>query len=101
MPDLTPTDCHLLDGNREILISWNDGSRSLISGFELRWNCPCAQCIDEHTGKKLLTRKEQFSQIMINQFDAVGRYALRFLFSDGHHTGIYSYPYLRQILDQP
>jgi DUF971 family protein len=29
----------------------------------------------------------------------IGRYAVRFLFSDGHQTGLFSYGYLREIGD--
>ena len=32
--------------------------------------------------------------------ELVGHYAIRIRFSDGHHTGIYSWTYLRQLADE-
>lgn len=31
------------------------------------------------------------------RIEPVGRYAVRLVFSDGHHTGLYTWPYLREI----
>lgn len=31
------------------------------------------------------------------RIEPVGRYAVRIVFSDGHHTGLYTWPYLREI----
>jgi DUF971 family protein len=35
--------------------------------------------------------------VEIASFDWVGNYAVNFVFSDGHNTGIYTYKYLRAI----
>ena len=35
-------------------ISWNDGHESVYPVKFLRENCPCANCIDEWSGKKLI-----------------------------------------------
>lgn len=35
--------------------------------------------------------------VEITSFDWVGNYALNFIFSDGHNTGIYIYKFLREI----
>lgn len=83
--------------NQEILFNWEDDHRSLISAFELRLACPCAQCIDEMTGRKILRPEKIVKSIGISEVLAVGRYAVRFLFTDAHHTGIYSYEYLRTL----
>ena len=98
MNPLSPVDIQILQEGREILITWSDDSRCLMTAAELRWQCPCAQCVDEMSGKRLLQNKEAYRDVWIRQMEAVGRYALRFLFSDGHHTGIYSYAYLRDAI---
>jgi DUF971 family protein len=36
----------------------------------------------------------------VHGFEVVGRYAVRFIFSDGHKTGLFSFPYLLQIGDE-
>lgn len=84
-------------GERELLITWEDEHRSLYSHVYLRSLCPCAQCVDEWTGKRTV-RPEQISPSLgIAQWEPVGRYAVRFKWSDGHQTGIYSFDYLRKI----
>lgn len=35
--------------------------------------------------------------ISLRNTDLVGRYALTFVWSDGHQTGIFSFDYLRQL----
>ena len=35
--------------------------------------------------------------LMATDAELVGNYAVRIRFSDGHDTGLYSWPYLRQI----
>ena len=92
-----PVDIQPLQDGLEILITWNDDSRSVMAACELRWHCPCAQCVDEMSGKRLLRNKEDYQRVLIKQMEPVGRYALRFLFSDRHNTGIYSYSYLKTL----
>jgi DUF971 family protein len=36
----------------------------------------------------------------ISDIAIVGRYALNFIWSDGHETGIYSFRYLREFCEQ-
>ena len=40
---------------------------------------------------------KQFPGVAVIGWETVGNYALRFEFSDGHRTGLYSYDYLRQL----
>ena len=37
---------------------------------------------------------KQFPGVTVTGWEQVGNYALRFDFSDGHRTGLYSYAYL-------
>jgi DUF971 family protein len=84
-------------GDEEILMTWNDGHRSLFSFEYLRFNCPCAACRDEWTGKRLITLDKIQKGIKPSQTSPVGRYALKFRWSDGHDTGIYGFDFLRGI----
>ena len=84
-------------GETEFLISWPDGHRSLYSFFNLRLNCPCAGCRDEWTNKPLITADKIPLAVKAREIVPVGRYALRFLWSDRHETGIYSFDFLRGI----
>src|SRR5262245_44033271 len=78
-------------------IAWGDGHRCRYRAADLRRSCPCAQCVDEWTGQRMLKRETVSDQITIGDISIVGRYALSFRWSDGHDTGIYSFRYLRDL----
>ena len=84
-------------GEDEILITWDDGHRSLYSYEYLRLNCPCAACRDEWTGRRRITLDKIQKGIKPSSMAPVGRYALKFNWSDGHDTGIYGFDFLRGI----
>ena len=84
-------------GEHELLISWEDGHRSLYEFRALRLLCPCAGCVDEMSGQRTLKPEDVKEDVRAKQFLPVGNYALRFDFSDGHRTGLYSYELLRQL----
>ena len=85
------------ESDSEISISWSDGSETHYTAVELRRDCPCAACINEWTGEKMLNTASVPGDLTIKQISIVGRYALNFHFSDGHDTGIFSFAYLRKL----
>ncbi|HTH52200.1 MAG TPA: DUF971 domain-containing protein [Pyrinomonadaceae bacterium] len=82
------------ESESEISIKWSDDSESRYSAAQLRRSCPCAGCINEWTGDKMLDPATIPDDLTITSTSIVGRYALNFHFSDGHDTGIYSFKYL-------
>jgi len=64
---------------------------------DTRFMCPCAYCVDEHTGKRTLTLEKVPLEIKATGVSRVGRYAVSIAWSDGHKTGIYSYETLYQL----
>jgi len=84
-------------GETELLITWSDGHRSLYHFGHLRFYCACAGCVDEITGRRKLKSQEVPENIRLLKMEEVGHYALKFHWSDGHQTGIYSYEYLRSL----
>ncbi len=80
---------------QELEISWKDGVNSRYMARDLRLACPCAQCVEEWTGKKLLQDDKVRQDIVLLSTELVGRYALTFTWNDGHQTGIFSFKYLR------
>jgi len=89
-----PADIRMV-GEKEIMLTWEDGHRSLFETRVLRFLCPCAQCVDERTGKRILKLEQVAQNILISKYSPVGRYAVRFHFSDHHETGIYGFEFLR------
>lgn len=82
---------------RSIYIEWSDENKSLIDVVQLRKKCPCAVCIDEHTGAKKLDEQSIKDSIRPVRVYSIGRYAIGVHFNDGHKTGIYTYPLLRSL----
>ncbi len=87
------------ESDSEITIKWSDDAETRYSAPQLRRECPCAGCINEWTGEKILERSKIPDDLKFNHISIVGRYALNFHFSDGHDTGIFSFKYLRDLPD--
>lgn len=81
----------------EVLIKWSDETETRFSAAALRRACPCAGCVNEWTGEKMLDPGKISDDTTFQNIALVGRYALTFAFSDGHETGIFSFKYLRDL----
>jgi DUF971 family protein len=79
----------------ELRIAWPGGVEATVPPGRLRELCPCAGCVEEGTGKKLLDPATIPADIRPLQLNAVGNYALQVQWSDGHDTGIYTWQLLR------
>ncbi len=87
-------------------IEWKDGHRSLYSFQYLRDACPCALCDDERVkaGREPGERPKPAPGALPMftpppkpvEAAPVGKYAIRFTWSDGHEHGIYSWDFLRE-----
>lgn len=80
-------------------IVWKDGEFSEYTPRRLRLECPCAGCVDEMTGAKILVPDMVAADVHPTAIHYVGRYALQFMWSDGHSTGIYPFEFLRRLWD--
>lgn len=89
------------ESDSEISITWSDNAETHYTAVNLRRSCPCAGCVNEWTGEKMLQDLEVPEDLTISHVSIVGRYALNFHFSDGHDTGIYSFAFLRKIGEIP
>ena len=82
-------------GERDVHIIWNDGHESLFEARFLRLQCPCASCVDEMTGKRVLRDEQVSNTVSPTSIELVGRYAIRIWWDDGHSSGIYTFEFLR------
>ncbi len=85
------------ENDSEISINWSDEAETKYTAADLRRSCPCAGCINEWTGEKVLKAETVADDLSFSSISIVGRYALNFHFSDGHDTGIFSFDYLRKL----
>lgn len=95
---IAPTNIQLI-GN-EVAIAWSDGHESYLASEMLRAVSPSAANVGEtdilgqtHGGDA----RTEFPGVTVQGWEIVGNYAVRFDFSDGHRTGIFSYDYLRDL----
>ena len=84
----------------EVAIAWSDGTESYLPSEKLRAASPSAETQGERDilGQQYGgTGPRRFPGVVVLGWERVGNYALRFDFSDGHRTGIYTYDYLRKL----
>lgn len=84
----------------EVAIRWSDGAESFYTSEQLRAASPSA----ENKGERDVFGTQyggdgpgEFPGVRVLGWEQVGNYALRFGFSDGHRTGLYTYEYLRNL----
>ena len=85
----------------DVKIAWQDGHESLYPGLYLRSHCPCANCVDEWTGRPKVIPSSLPPDVRPMAINHVGRYAIQIDWSDGHTTGIYAFEQLRAICPCP
>lgn len=86
-------------GEYELRIEWDDGVAMRYNTAALRRKCPCASCIHEWTGEQILDPLSVIETVKPLRIEPVGRYALRFHWSDRHDTGLYTFDLLRSLGD--
>jgi DUF971 family protein len=94
----------------QLEITWSDGMVCKYPLSHLREACPCVECRGghqnmgrDHDPDNILTLTPKRSYVM-TEIVPIGHYALQPSWDDGHHTGIYTFDYLRRLCvldDQP
>tara|TARA_B100000700_G_scaffold320061_1_gene416595 strand:- start:1009 stop:1353 length:345 start_codon:yes stop_codon:yes gene_type:complete len=77
-----------------VKISWDNGQNCTYPYRYLRLQCACAACIEEMTGRPILNVAQVPEDIIAADYLMVGKYAIQFLWTDGHDSGIYPYEML-------
>ncbi len=88
-------DVKVADGN--ITLNFSDGKKLTARSYDLRINCPCALCVSEVTGEKLLDPAKIPADIVPKEAAPLGNYALSITWSDGHASGIYPYAMFEEL----
>jgi DUF971 family protein len=82
---------------RVLELAWNDGALQRIPFKTLRGECPCAGCVDELTGIRIINIAAIPDDIAPAAIELCGNYALRIDWNDGHSTGLYTWQRLAEI----
>ncbi len=93
MDNLEPVEVRHHRSRGVLAIDWSDGHISEFRLDYLRSWCPCAGCQGHAPVPRYLDLKGQ----SLAGIEAVGNYALMCRWSDGHDTGIWAFPLLRQL----
>ena len=93
----TPTNLTYRKKARELVVTFADSEFALSAEY-LRVYSPSAE-VRGHgpEERKLVSGKKH---VTVSDIEAVGNYAIRITFDDGHDTGLYSWDYLRELHDQ-
>jgi len=95
---VAPSDIQIIGG--EVALRWSDGAESFITFATLRANSPSAEVKGERDifGNQYGGEApKNYVGVEVTGWEQVGNYAIRFEFSDGHRTGLYTYDLLRQL----
>ena len=87
-----PTEIKLHQQSKVLEISFGNGRAFRLSYEYLRVYSPSAEVRGHGRGQEVLQVGKR--DVAIKEVEAVGHYAIRPTFSDGHDTGIYSWDYL-------
>lgn len=95
-PRVRPREITVRD--RNVVIAWTDGRSTPIDMRVLRQRCPCASCVDEWSGRRMVDPVSIAEDVRPVGMHEVGRYAVQIDWSDGHSTGIYSWDMLGRLV---
>jgi DUF971 family protein len=90
-----PTNVTLHQASRVLEIAFDDGASFRLPYEYLRVYSPSAEVRGHGPGQETLQVGKR--DVTIKTVEAVGHYALRPTFSDGHDTGIFSWEYLHEL----
>ena len=87
---MTPKTIKIGPSKMDLQINYENGATLVIPSSFLRKFSPSAENKNNLNSDNLT----KFNGISISKLEAVGNYAIRVHFSDGHNTGIFSWEYL-------
>lgn len=100
---MRPTNIQLNRQIGELHITWDDGQTCVYPLSHLRAACPCVECRGGHDRMGMEYAPDNLLDLtparayQVERLELVGNYALQFFWDDGHHTGIYTWEYLRRL----
>lgn len=83
--------------NTHVQVNWPDGPSTRIDHHTLRAACPCAECVHEYTGQRLLDPGTIRPDIQPESIHPLGNYAIQIAWNDQHRHGLYAYDLLKEI----
>ena len=91
----TPVSVTVHQVSRQLEITFDDGVTHRIPFELMRVYSPSAEVQGHGPGQEVLQTGKR--DVVITDIEAVGHYAVRPTFSDGHDTGLYTWDYLYRL----
>jgi len=93
--DLVPPKLEVSPDHDKLRVAFEDGRSYELSAEMLRVMSPSAE-VQGHSPEQRITVPNK-RNVKIRELRPVGNYAVRILFDDGHHTGLYAWSYLDEL----
>ena len=90
-----PSEIKLHQKSRVLEIAYESGERYTLDFEYLRVFTPSAEARGHAPGQETLQTGKR--NVTIDRIEPVGTYALRFVFSDGHDSGLYSWDLIHNL----
>ncbi|MBX3444217.1 MAG: DUF971 domain-containing protein [Planctomyces sp.] len=97
---MPPTNIRAHRQDQVLELTWPDGVTQRLPFKRVRFECPCAGCVNEMTGERMLRMDSVPDDVAPTSLSLTGNYALKIHWSDGHNTGLYAWDVLRRIGDE-
>ena len=91
----TPTELRVSKDRRLLTVSFGTDRRYELPAEMLRVLSPSAE-VQGHSAEQRVTVPGK-RDVAISRIEPVGNYAIRIVFDDFHDTGIFTWPYLREL----
>lgn len=83
---------------RALELDYGDADKALLNAELLRVYSPSAEVRGHSEEERVLQTGKKY--VSIEELTAIGNYAIRIAFDDGHDTGIYSWSFLKELYDR-
>lgn len=92
----TPSKIHYHKKARELELTYADGNSHRLAVEYLRVFSPSAEVRGHHPSQAVLQVGKK--DVGLKNIEPVGRYAVKLAFDDGHDSGLYSWEYLYELI---
>lgn len=94
---MNPTGITYHKTSKTLELSYPGRDAKTLPAELLRAYSPSAEVRGHSDAERVLQTGKKY--VGIDRIEAVGNYAIRIVFDDGHDTGIFSWPFLRDLAD--
>lgn len=92
-----PQNIRALQEQRQLELRWSENDVCRLPYKFLRSQCPCAECVHEITGERILDPASIPNDIHPTALSFSGNYALKIVWSDRHAAGLFTWDYLHAL----